>query len=67
VSLLALDPIEARTFSHWAMGFVGQSAKNADRFASVGLDSGFDIARLGGQKVHAILKELTLEEERVGG
>ncbi|MBB3997278.1 BLUF domain-containing protein [Aureimonas pseudogalii] len=63
VSLLALEPIAHRSFTHWAMGFVGQSCANAQRFADVGLASGFDPARLGGQKVHAILYDLTLEEE----
>ena len=63
VSLLALEPIAQRSFSGWAMGFVGRSAENAARFAEVGLSSGFDPAALGGQKVHAILRDLTVEEE----
>jgi hypothetical protein len=63
VSLLALEPIAARAFGNWAMGFVGRSAENAQRFAAIGLDSGFDPQRLGGQRIHAILRELTLEEE----
>ena len=63
VSLLAFDPITERSFTNWAMGFVGQSAGNAARFAEVGITSGFDPARLGAQKIHAILRELTVEEE----
>jgi len=65
VSLLALEPIGHRSFANWAMGFVGQSCENARRFADVGLASGFDPARLGGQTVHAILRDLALEEEAV--
>jgi hypothetical protein len=63
VSLLALEPIARRSFSNWAMGFVGRSPENAARFADVGLASGFDPAALGGSKVHAILRDLTIEEE----
>ncbi|WP_182085388.1 BLUF domain-containing protein [Aureimonas sp. ME7] len=63
VSLLVLEPIVERSFAGWAMGFVGNSSGNAERFADVGLLSGFDPKALGGQKVHAILRELTIEEE----
>ncbi|WP_181708809.1 BLUF domain-containing protein [Chthonobacter rhizosphaerae] len=65
VSLLALEPIAARSFSNWAMGFVGHSRENADRFAAIGLDSGFDPERLGGQRIHEILRELVIQEEVV--
>lgn len=63
VSLLALEPIARRSFTNWAMGFVGQSADNEKRFAQVGIGSGFDPALLGGQKVHTILRDLTVSEE----
>lgn len=63
VSLLALEPIEHRSFGRWAMGFVGRSEENAERFASVGMASGFDPARLGAQRLHQILRDLTLDEE----
>ncbi|WP_152046769.1 BLUF domain-containing protein [Aureimonas psammosilenae] len=64
VSLLALEPIAHRSFPNWAMGFVGRSAENAERFSQIGIASGFDPASLGSHKVHAILKELTMDEER---
>ncbi len=63
VSLLALEPVAARSFPNWAMGFVGRSEGDAARFASVGMASGFDPARLDGRTVHAILRELTVTEE----
>jgi hypothetical protein len=65
VSLLALEPITHRSFANWAMGFVGNSVDNERRFAQVGIDSGFDPASLGGQKVHSILRDLTVAEESV--
>jgi hypothetical protein len=65
VSLFALEPITSRSYTNWAMGFVGQSADNEKRFARVGINSGFDPAQLGGQKLHSILRDLTVSEESV--
>jgi hypothetical protein len=63
VSLLTLEPIAARTFPNWAMGFVGRSADTAERFGGVGEASGFDPARLTGDHIHTVLKDLAIEEE----
>jgi len=65
VSLLSIEPVTARSFPNWAMGFVGLSDENAMRFAGVGAASGFDPARLGGDELHVILRDLTIEEESV--
>ena len=64
VSLLALEQVAARSFPEWAMGFVGLSDDNAARFAHVGVASGFDPARLSGDQLHAILRDLAIDEER---
>lgn len=64
VSLLALEPIAQRSFPNWAMGFVGASLSNAKRFDSVAEQSGFDPSRLDGDQVHAILKDLAMQEEQ---
>jgi len=66
VSLLAVEPIAQRSFPNWAMGFVGASRDDATRFAGVAVQTGFDPARMSGDELHAILKELTLEEEALG-
>lgn len=63
VSLLALDPIPARSFPNWAMGYVGSSADHTEKFAGIGQASGFDPASLSGDQVHRLLKDLVLEEE----
>ncbi|KQQ87669.1 BLUF domain-containing protein [Aureimonas sp. Leaf324] len=63
VALLALDPIAARSFPNWAMGFVGASDRDADRFQTVGASSGFDPSRLSGDEIHTLLRDLTIEEE----
>jgi len=64
VSLLAMEPIEARSFPNWAMGFVGISDDDAARFADVATASNFDPSRLSGDKLHSILRDLAVEEER---
>jgi hypothetical protein len=63
VSLLALEPVPHRSFPNWAMGFVGRSSAGEKRFAQVGIASGFEPARLGGQKVHAILRDLAIADD----
>jgi len=64
VSLLTLEPIAARSFPDWSMGFVGLSAAHAAQFRQVGEGSGFDPSRLSGDQIHTLLKELVLEEEQ---
>jgi len=65
VSLLALEPIERRSFPNWAMGFIGASDIHAKRFAGIGSSSGFDPSRLSGDQIHTLLMELAMEEEGV--
>lgn len=64
VSLLALEPIAGRTFPNWAMGFVGLSDADASRFADISTASDFDPSRFSGDRLHAILRDLAIEEER---
>jgi len=63
VSLLALDPVQHRSFPNWAMGFIGASEIQAIRFAEIGSSSGFDPSRLSGDEIHSLLKDLAIEEE----
>jgi hypothetical protein len=64
VSLLALEPIETRSFPNWAMGFVGLSEEGSAQFAFVGTSSDFDLSRFSGDELHTILRDLTIEEEK---
>nr|WP_316653560.1 BLUF domain-containing protein [uncultured Gellertiella sp.] len=66
VSLLALQPIAARSFPNWAMGFVGNRSSHAGDFARIGLSTGFDLAHMSGDQIHTILKDLTMEQEDAG-
>ncbi len=63
VSLLALDPITERSFPAWAMGYVGGSPDQAKSFGAIGQASGFDPARLSGEQLFELLKDLAVQEE----
>ena len=63
VSLLALEPVESRSFPQWSMGFVGAVLEDATRFEGFAARSGFDPSRLTGDRLHEILRDLALEQE----
>lgn len=63
VSLLTLEPIAARSFPNWAMGFVGRSIETGSRFVDISASTGFDLSLLTGDHIHSVLKELAIEEE----
>lgn len=62
VSLLAFEPAE-RAFPSWSMGFVGSKPGDADRFAAIAGDSGFDPSRMTGVSLFQRLHGLAIEEE----
>ena len=64
VSLLAFGPAPTRSLPHWSMGFVGASEADAARYGAIGGASGFDPSRMSGQRLHQVLMDLVLEEER---
>jgi hypothetical protein len=63
VTVLQCGPTESRSFANWSMAFVGQSAGGQEQFSRLAAESGFDLARLDGDAVFAMLHELVLEEE----
>ena len=63
VSVLGFDPVPARAFGNWSMGFVGASIDDAARYGALTQDSGFDPARMTGETVFEILHKLAIEEE----
>jgi blue light- and temperature-responsive anti-repressor len=65
VTVLQCGPAESRGFGNWSMAFVGQSARGQARFSGLAAESGFDLARLDGDRVFAMLHGLVLEEEGV--
>ncbi|MCJ2069294.1 BLUF domain-containing protein [Methylobacterium sp. J-030] len=63
VTVLQCGPTEARSFANWSMAFVGQSSSGQAQFNRLASESGFDLSRLDGDAVFAMLHELVLEEE----
>jgi len=63
VSLLGFDPVSARAFDNWSMGFVGASIDDAARYGALVQHSGFDPARMTGEALFKTLHGLAIEEE----
>ena len=63
VLLLSFGPSPERGFPDWTMAFVGAGEAAARLFAGVAGESGFDPARLDGEKLFDLLRERLLEEE----
>ncbi|MBE7247541.1 MAG: BLUF domain-containing protein [Actinomycetospora chiangmaiensis] len=63
VTVLQCGPAESRGFANWSMAFVGQSARGQARFSGLAAESGFDLSRLDGDRVFAMLHGLVMEEE----
>ncbi len=63
VALLAYDVVESRLFTDWSMAYVGASQAEAVRYGDLADASGFDIARMTGDRLCAVLHGLALEEE----
>ena len=64
VSVLSFAPAARRAFEQWSMGFVGDRAAEAVRYASVAGESGYDPSRMTGDALFETLHRLVLEEER---
>ena len=63
VSLLAFEAVETRLFTDWSMAYVGASQADAARYGDVAGESGFDLSRMTGDRLCAMLHGLALEEE----
>ena len=67
VTVLQCGPVDSRGFANWSMAFVGQSAAGQTRFSRLADESGFDLSRLNGDGVFAMLRDLMVEEEGLPG
>jgi hypothetical protein len=65
VTVLQCGPTESRSFANWSMAFVGQSMQGQSRFSTLAAESGFDLSRLDGDGVFAMLHGLVMEEEGI--
>ena len=55
--------METRLFTDWSMAYVGASPDDAARYGDVAGESGFDLSRMTGDRLCAMLHGLALEEE----
>ncbi|MCJ2102431.1 BLUF domain-containing protein [Methylobacterium sp. E-046] len=67
VTVLEGGQTDSRGFANWSMAFAGRSAHGQARFSSLAAESGFDLARLSGDRVFAMLHELVMDEEGITG
>jgi hypothetical protein len=67
VTVLECGPVAARSFDSWSMAFVGQSSQGRALWSNLATESGFDLGRLNGDAVFAMLHGLVQEEEGVPG
>ena len=65
VTVLQCSPVDERGFPSWSMAFVGHSPDGQARWSDLAERSGFEISRLDGDAVFAMLHALVLEEEGV--
>lgn len=63
VSLLAFDPVQARAFDTWSMGYVGSSQTGLALFSAIAGESGFDPAKFTGERLFESLLRLATDEE----
>ena len=63
VTVLQCGPAEGRSFTNWSMAFVGHSATGRAHWDGIAAASGFDLTRLDGDAVFAMLHGLVLDEE----
>jgi len=65
VTVLAYAPIGQRVFGHWSMAFIGENARDQERFGPIAEGSGFDVTRMLGEDLCRTLLRLLREEEVV--
>ena len=63
VTILQAKSIEARSFAHWSMGYVGASEDQEALFAAIGDLTDFDAGRLNADEIFAKLADLAKQNE----
>ena len=65
VSVLQCEPVESRGFPTWSMAFIGQSVRGRALWNDIAGRTQFDLNRIEGDQLFAILHRIVVEEERV--
>ena len=54
---------KAAALPSWSMAFVGRSRQGQQLFAHIGEETGFEAKRMEGERIFAIMHDITIEEE----
>ena len=65
VSVLQCEPVESRGFPAWSMAFIGHSVRGRALWSEIAGHTPFDLGRIEGDQLFAILHRIVVDEERV--
>lgn len=55
VVVLDFEPVEARRFLHWSMGYIGYDTLASKEFTQIQQATGFDVKQLSGERIYDLL------------
>ena len=53
--VLDFEPVDARRFSQWSMGYIGYDTLASKEFTQIQLATGFDVKQLSGERIYDLL------------
>ncbi len=65
VSVLQCEPVESRGFPNWSMAFIGHSVRGRTLWSEIAGRTQFDLGRIEGDQLFAVLHRIVADEERV--
>ncbi|MDQ0326612.1 hypothetical protein J2R99_002481 [Rhodopseudomonas julia] len=65
VHVLFFFPVPERAFPNWSMAFIGRSRRGQNLFADLADKTGFEEARLQGERLFSIMREIAIDEELI--
>ena len=65
VSVLQCEPVESRGFPNWSMAFIGHSVRGRTLWSEIAGRTQFDLDRIEGDQLFAVLHGIVVDEERV--
>ena len=65
VSVLQCEPVESRGFPNWSMAFIGHSVRGRALWSEIAGRTHFDLGRIEGDQLFAVLHRIVVDEERM--
>lgn len=66
VVVLDFEPVDARRFSQWSMGYIGYDTLASKEFTQIQLATGFDVKQLSGERIYDLLHVHLYAAEKAG-